>query len=321
MMPAAFAAGGLVMRHRSALSCWLGWVLAIVLAAPITRVVADGVVGTKRSKVYHTHPDDCSAAKNINEDNIVRFGSEEEARKGGRRLCKSCVKLDERLKRKSADKPEAKRQTKTKSPNDDDADQSNGEEAPALTAIDARVKKVLTGGTLLLENGDKVRLFGIVAPQAGQALADEAVRFIEKQTKGRKIKLVAEKQTRRDQLGRMIMCMSLGSGDNDLGGALIAEGLAAVDRSIESDQLDDYLKREDDAAWAGRGIWKKLDGPEGAAKVVTGKHTHEYHAADCPHVVHLIDPATISVNEAKGRRLYPCEYFHAENSNDAKEGD
>jgi endonuclease YncB( thermonuclease family) len=295
------------------------WVLVFgaILGAGSTRATADGVVGAKKSKVYHTHPDDCSAARNINGDNRVSFASEEEAKKEGRRLCKSCVKLDERAKKKAAEPSEAERPARSKRPKNADTDESESEVPPGGEAIEVQVKMVVTGGTLQLENGDKVRLFGVIAPQSGQPHADETVRFMEKRLKGCKVKLApvegAQIKTRRDGLGRSLAFVLLSSGDSDLGGELISEGLAAVDRSVEFVRLDDYLKREDDAAWAGRGIWKKQDSPAGAAKVVTGKHTHEYHAADCPHVVHLIDPATISVNEAKGRRLHPCEYYRVGN--------
>lgn len=310
------------MTPRRACMRWtlnrLSWLVALgIVGAPALRAAADEVVGTKKGKVYHTHLDDCSAAKNINGDNIVRWTSEDEAKKEGRRLCKSCAKVDERAKKKAAEPPDTSRPPKSKRPSNKDVDETESEDTPPTNAIEARVKKVLTGGTLLLDNGDKVRLFGLVAPQLGQPLADETVRFIQKQTKGRTVHLaplegVATKP-RRDGLGRMLAFVAVGRGDSDLGGELITEGLAAVDRSVEFERLDDYLRREDDAAWAGRGIWKKLDGPDGEIEVVTGKHTHEYHAADCPHGMHLIEPTTITVNEAKGRRLHPCEYYRVQN--------
>ncbi|HKQ46603.1 MAG TPA: thermonuclease family protein [Phycisphaerae bacterium] len=296
----------------------LSWLVALgMIVVPTVRAEADGVVGAKKGKVYHTHPDDCSAAKNINDDNIVRWASESEAKKEGRRLCKSCAKLDERAKKKAAGPSDTERPANSRRPSAAESEEPENVDNSGGSLIQVRVKKVLTGGTVLLDNGDKARLFGIAAPQSGQSLADETIRFIEKRVKGRTLQLIPvedrEAKPRRDRLGRTLAYIAISSGDSDLGGALVNEGLAAVDRSIEFERLDDYLKHEDDAAWAGRGIWKKLDGPEGAAEVVTGKHTHEYHAADCPHVEHLIEPATVTVNEAKSRRLRPCEYYRVGN--------
>jgi hypothetical protein len=119
----------------------LSWLVALgMIVVPALRAAAEGVVGTKKGKVFHTHPDDCSAAKNINTDNIVRWTSEAEAKKEGRRLCKR-AEADERAKRKRPPS-ESDRPASSKRSSVGGMDEPNGDDAPAAEGIEVRVKKV-----------------------------------------------------------------------------------------------------------------------------------------------------------------------------------
>ena len=71
-------------------------VLVLFIAAPGFAALVETIIGTKNSKVYHTHPTECSAARRIGSENRITFASVQEAEQSGRRLCKSCAGLDKR---------------------------------------------------------------------------------------------------------------------------------------------------------------------------------------------------------------------------------
>ncbi len=300
------------------------------LSASAPTVAVAEVMGAQKSKVYHTQPDRCGAAKTIASGNRISFKSVQEAETEGRRQCKSCARIEEKMKEEASKpkKPETPggEDTKTeprkgKTESDEGSEPGRRPAQPASTT-DAesgiveivKVARVLPGATLELEGGERVRLTGIGAPINGQPIARETQKKLEKLVKGRKVTVAwaAEDESIRDRYGRRAAYAAIGSDREDIGGRLIQEGLAWVDRSSDFSQLSEYLRREDDAAWGQRGVWKRLKGSHGAAKVIVGKFTREYHSPYCPHAALLTEPATISVNEAKGRRLAPCEFWRPE---------
>ncbi len=307
----------ILKRRGKAAWTVVAWCVLGVL--PRVVVAEDQIIAAKKSKVYHTHPDRCGAAKNITEANRIHFASSEEAEAEGRRLCKMCAKIDEREVQRGKEpetKPEetsARGGPRAKTGGDRAADES-GDSTPSLHA--ARVKKVLAGGTLLMEDGNRLRLVGVICPDAGQPMADEAARFIQKKTRDRTVQaswtIGPEGEVARDRLGRIVATITTGQDSADLGGELLAEGLCWLDRDAPPALQEAYSKRQDDAAWAQRGIWKRLEGAAGRAEVFVGKYTHEYHPPGCPHLAHLTDVSSIMLNEAKGRRLAPCEHVKAQ---------
>lgn len=330
------------MRVRAAVR---GLIVLLVspLVGPSVAAAQEEIFAARRSKVYHIRL--CSAAKNISAENRVRFKSEKEAVSEGRRLCKSCARLVEREaeaaeKAKSdgantpADDAEARRRTTKdgRAEKDEGAPESPGAPVPSagdaikpsqpdrsqadepeIETLSARVKEVVAGGTIVLESGEHVRLWGVGCPRSGQMDGEAAASFLAKRVKGRKVQLSWHRgedgTSPRDALGRLVASVSYGSDKSDLASALLLEGLAWVDRGQPCPRRAEYLNREDDAAWSQRGVWKRLSGAAGRREAVVGKHTHQYHAPDCPHVAHLIEPATITLNEARGRRLSPCEFW------------
>lgn len=304
--------------------------IAFGLTASATAVASAAVMGAKKSKVYHTQPDRCGAAKTIASGNRVLFKSVQVAETEGRRQCKSCARIEEKLKEEASKPKEPETppgDDKKSEPRKTDAESGKGNEAGGKQSQPAgdenaesgivetvKVSRVLPGATLELEGGERVRLTGIGAPINGQPTARETQKKLEKLVKGRKVTVVwaAEDESIRDRYGRRAAYAAIGSDREDIGGRLIQEGLAWVDRSSDFSQLSEYLRREDDAAWGQRGVWKRLKGSHGTAKVIVGKFTREYHSPYCPHATLLIEPATISVNEAKGRRLAPCEFWRPE---------
>ncbi|MBN2563797.1 MAG: thermonuclease family protein [Phycisphaerae bacterium] len=299
------------------------------------------VMGAKNSKVYHTHPEECSHAKRISEENRVYFDSAEDAEKAGRRLCKRCATLDAARgsEGKDGDKVEPGRETKIKEKAGNGTDgtgqirlngkrsggDERGKEVPAREAIAAlpefaSVTNVLPGGTLELDIGEKVTLLGVVCPREGQSLAEEAAAFIEERTKGHLVRLERDvapgPADRRDALGRLLVYVMAEPGGRDLGGELIFQGLGWLDREARSARRQEYARLEEQAWRAARGIWKPLKGAAGKRKVVTGRHAHHYHDPECPHVAHLTGRITLTINEAKARRLPPCRDYRASKHKD-----
>lgn len=304
-------------------------ILSLAVAGLCPGVAAAEIMGAKKSKVYHTQPDRCGPAKNIASGNKVTFKDIKEAEGEGRRKCKTCARIEENMKEEEPKKKEPppsrgseKDQPKKTEPSGGEAGppeqertQPTEKDEPLPTVVETvKVKRVLPGATLELESGERVRLAGVGVPIADQPLADEVFARIEKQVKGRKVTLawMPTGESGRDRFGRRAAFAVVGSDKEDIGGLLISDGLAWVDRSANFELLSEYLRREDDAAWSQRGVWKRTKGADGAATVVVGKFTREYHSPDCPHAVLLIEPASISVNEAKGRRLTPCEFWRGQ---------
>lgn len=307
----------------------LAILLAVTLSAVGVSPAEEQVVAAKKSKVYHTR--DCSGSANIEASNKVRFKSEKEAAAEGRRLCKFCARLmakekdaakakDEKPAKKPKKQPAGDKQAQRpedaeETPPTEPASKEASENAPvvAVHKLALRVKAILPGGTIILESGERARLAGVNCPMNGQRLAEEAATFMGRQLAGRKVQLAwhqtPEGPMPRDDLGRLMAFVSVGSNDTDIAVEMLLEGLAWVDHEVACPRRGDYLKHEDDAAWSQRGVWKRLPDAAGQQEAVVGKHTHKYHAPDCPHTDHLIEPAKITLNEAKGRRLSPCEFW------------
>ncbi|MBX3393934.1 MAG: hypothetical protein KF841_01060 [Phycisphaerae bacterium] len=303
----------------------LGIVLLIV--APAAALVRE-VFGTKRGKVYHTQPNECASARKIQGDNRVTFQAEQDAKNAGRRICKRCETLDRQPAGKS-DSP--KKSGGVKGGGDDSAAGGAGREdhdAPPtsgppvriagseLTAEVARVTSVLPGGTLVLDNGEHATLVGVVCPDRGQPGEKDSVRFLIEQTRGRTIRLTIEggacRPDARDEHGRLCIYATPEPDGRDLGGELIFQGYAWVDRAAPFERQDEYLRFEEDAWRGGRGVWVRGEGLDaGGESVVTGRHAHCYHPANCGHSKILANVMPLTLSEARARRLVPCSEFRS----------
>ena len=298
--------------------------LVLAAAVPAFAAMADQIIGTKTGKVYHTHPTECSSARRIGADNRITFASVQEAEQSGRRLCKVCADID---KNQSGDKPDAKDKGKSNKPARKEDGKSGGKptdaksegsdqpadpqptDDPALPEF-ARVTGILPGGTIELDNGEKASLLGIICPDPGLPMADDAVRFIKEQTQGRQVKLSRDPAPGAvgyyDDLGRLRVYLTPDPDGRDLGGELLFQGYAWLDRDARFDRRAEYARREEEAWQAKRGIWKPLDGEAGKRQVVTGRHAQSYHEPDCPRVADLTGKLVLTLNEAKARRLPPA---------------
>ena len=130
----------------------------------------------------------------------------------------------------------------------------------AAGAETAEVRHVLDGDTVILRNGQHVRLIGINAPELGkdgapdQPLAAQARDRLAQLLRGQRVGLVFERE-RQDHYGRQLAHLLLPDGTN-VEPILLREGLGwAVAIPPDIGQLPECLAAENEAHRAGRGVW------------------------------------------------------------------
>ncbi|TVQ93148.1 MAG: hypothetical protein EA397_05075 [Deltaproteobacteria bacterium] len=120
----------------------------------------------------------------------------------------------------------------------------------------AQVVHVYDGDTVTLDNGDKVRVKWVNAPEKRppEPFAAEATRLAEKLVLGRKVTLVVDPDNPRDGYGRLIAGVRVGK--NDLSLRLIEEGFGHVFLiPPEPEDPTPLLKAQEKARKAKKGIW------------------------------------------------------------------
>jgi endonuclease YncB( thermonuclease family) len=271
---------------------------------------AQTLYGTQTGKVYHNNLE-CPSGKKILEENRIKFADSKEAEDQGRRLCKTCQRMAS--KKNPPPKPTEGKPLAPAEPTSRPAKKT----ATSRPAIDPahliKITSIQAGGTLTLDTQEKARLLGVCLPERGQPFCDEAIELLEAQHRIRKCVTSwddSQKVPTRDGYGRLQYYLKPVNGGSDLGAALLNEGLAWVDWEHSFGKQTGYFDLEYQAWVANRGMWKRLNGVAGMEKVETGRHAREYHPANCPHHAHLIESVTITINEAKARRLVPCAYYH-----------
>ncbi len=110
-------------------------------------------------------------------------------------------------------------------------------------------KRVVDGDTLHLEDGTKVQIWGIDAPEKGQPYADKATAYLEKTTKGRELTI---KVRETDKLGRTVADVS--AGKTDLALFMVRSGMAWHDdyNAPDATKLAEAMKK---ARQAKKGLW------------------------------------------------------------------
>ncbi len=124
----------------------------------------------------------------------------------------------------------------------------------------AEVRHVLDGDTIILRDGQRVRLLGINAPELGkdgapdQPLAARARDRLTQLVRGQRLRLVFEHE-RQDHYGRLLAHLLLPDGTS-VEQILLREGLAwAVAIPPDIGQLPESLAAENEARAAERGVW------------------------------------------------------------------
>ncbi len=150
---------------------------------------------------------------------------------------------------------------------------------PASTVIEtARIQAVTDGDTIVLDDGRRVRVIGINAPELSktseQALRTEALQareLIDQLTqKNPEVELVLGEETS-DRYGRVLAHVRLADNAN-MATELLARGLAAAAAVSPNTRCADYYQRvEQSAREQSRGVWQYTDNPWFAPHQNTGR--------------------------------------------------
>lgn len=149
--------------------------------------------------------------------------------------------------------------------------------------------RVFDGDTCLLEDGRRLRLAGIDAPetshdgQPAQYYAKEAAALLARLTAGQPLRLVAVGEGR-DRFGRVLGDLRLPDGAS-ISERLAAEGAAYYfwHADLPNDLSDRLLAAQRRAMAAGQGFWPRiLAMPAQEQPYVGNVASHRFHAPNCP---------------------------------------
>lgn len=130
---------------------------------------------------------------------------------------------------------------------------------PAFAEV-FRVERVIDGDTLLLSNGEYVRLIGVNTPEtkhpqkAVEYYGKEAYLFTRKMVEGKKVRLEFDWQ-KRDRYGRLLAYVYLMDG-TFLNAEIIKQGYGFAYTKYPFRYLNDFRRFEREARESGRGLWK-----------------------------------------------------------------
>jgi len=119
----------------------------------------------------------------------------------------------------------------------------------------ATVLRVIDGDTCLLEDGRQIRYLGIDAPENGDFLFEEAVQANNRLVGGKEIRLELG-SSQKDKGGRFLAYVSVDDVFVNL--ELVRQGYAHIQRPLGAKYRDVFLKAQEEARAARRGIWEKM---------------------------------------------------------------
>ena len=124
----------------------------------------------------------------------------------------------------------------------------------------AIVKRAVDGDTLLLTNGERVRLIGVDTPETKhpkkpvQRFGKEAYLFTKKMVEGKEVRLEYDWQ-RRDKYNRLLAYVYLLDG-TFLNAEIIKQGYGFAYTRFPFKYLEEFRRYEREARENGRGLWK-----------------------------------------------------------------
>jgi micrococcal nuclease len=124
-----------------------------------------------------------------------------------------------------------------------------------------KVKRVIDGDTLLLANGERVRLIGVDTPETKhpqkpvERFGKEAYLFTKRMVEGKEVRLEYDWQ-RKDKYGRLLAYVYLLDG-TFLNAEIIKQGYGFAYTKYPFRYLDEFRKYERDAREAKKGLWKE----------------------------------------------------------------
>ena len=122
------------------------------------------------------------------------------------------------------------------------------------------VTRVPDGDTVVLENGERIRLIGINAPEIEldkkykMNLGKDAREFLFKLAGGKQVTLKYDLQ-RKDKYGRTLAYLYLSNGKN-INAEIVKNGHARVFTEYPFVKMDEFLKYQKEARAKSLGIWK-----------------------------------------------------------------
>lgn len=139
-----------------------------------------------------------------------------------------------------------------------------------------RVRHVVDGDTLVLEDNQRLRLIGVDTPEVdhprynrvGEPFGEEAKQFLKSKIEGKEVRLEAGAEAY-DKYGRRLAFVYL---DGEcLNETLLREGYAEAIRYLRYEQKEQYLALEDEAKRAGKGMWAKTSSSPGESTALAGQ--------------------------------------------------
>ncbi len=154
----------------------------------------------------------------------------------------------------------------------------------------AQVASVISGDTLEIDNGERVRLAGVEAPRRGDPYADEAADVLARLAEGRQVELLFS-GAHTDPFGRTTAQARVVESRTWLEGALLDAGAVRVRTYPENRALAKVmLAREAKARAARRGLWalddyrvrlpEELNGGDRGLVIVEGRVEHAGRLTD-----------------------------------------
>jgi len=125
----------------------------------------------------------------------------------------------------------------------------------------AAVKRVVDGDTILMVNGDRVRLIGVDAPDRGECYYDETLVAVKELVEGKEIRLEKD-VSGTDRYGRLLRYVMIPSGnkyedDLNLSNVLVEQGLVeAVNSAPDLRYRRTMISLQQEAVREDVGIWK-----------------------------------------------------------------
>ncbi len=122
-----------------------------------------------------------------------------------------------------------------------------------------RVARVVDGDTLVLDNGDRVRLKGASAPEHNEPWGSEATARLRQLVAGETVEVVRDSHDRgqnyRDHHGRLLAYITRRHDHLDVNAVLIKEGLARATPHYPGERREEYERYEKEARRAHLGLW------------------------------------------------------------------
>jgi len=124
-----------------------------------------------------------------------------------------------------------------------------------------KVKRVVDGDTLLLTNGEKVRLIGVDTPETKhpqkpvERFGKEAYLFTQRMVEGKEVRLEFDWQ-KRDKYGRLLAYVYLTDG-TFLNAEIIKQGYGFAYTRFPFKYLEEFRRYEKEARENGMGLWGK----------------------------------------------------------------